>query len=191
MALRAASFALAAACASATIVSDGGWPCIFNANGVRASAAQRNMNTPALSTSYDGNNLGCAVHAPVPSLGGAFPYSGFWCIVDQTKCPAGPGSCGQLYPTIGYIDSCDNARTTGFGVVPNAAVIDPAQQSTSGANAYTFFAGQSVTLFFDRNQPTVLADELLRISVFNPTTAATTQITSTRVGFNISGVGAT
>ena len=64
--------------AAATIISDGGWPCIFNANGVLASAAQRNMSTPALSGSYNGNNLGCALHTPVPSLGGAFPYSVRW-----------------------------------------------------------------------------------------------------------------
>ena len=27
--------------------------------------------------------------------------------------------CGTLYPTIGFVDSCDTAATVGFGVAPN------------------------------------------------------------------------
>jgi len=42
-----------AAPAAATIISDGGWRCIFNANGVQASSAQRNMSTPALAAAYN------------------------------------------------------------------------------------------------------------------------------------------
>ena len=73
-----------------------------------------------------------------------------------------------------------------FGVVPNTAIID----ATVQINPYIFFQGQTITLFVDRNQPTVLADELVRITVFNPTTSTTVQITSSR-GYNISGIGAT
>ena len=44
--------ALLASGASATIISDGGFKCIFNANGVLASNAQRNMTT-ALNAAYN------------------------------------------------------------------------------------------------------------------------------------------
>ena len=98
--------------------------------------------------------------------------------------------CGTLYPTIGFVDSCDTAATVGFGVAPNTQILDPAQQSTTGANAYTFFQGQTVTLYIPHNQPTVLADELLRISVFNPATTTSLQLTSTSSGYNMSGAGA-
>jgi hypothetical protein len=73
-----------------------------------------------------------------------------------------------------------------FGVVPNTAIIN----ATAQTSPYHFFQGQTITLFVDRNQPTVLADELVRMTVFNPTTSTTVQITSTR-GYNISGIGAT
>ena len=54
--------------AAATIVSDGGFKCIFNMNGINASPAQRNT-TGTLATTYDGSNLGCAAHTPVPTAG--------------------------------------------------------------------------------------------------------------------------
>jgi hypothetical protein len=113
--------------------------------------------------------------------------------VDQVLCPTARDGvmCGTLYPTIGYIDTCDTARITGFVVQPNTAILDPLEQSLTGANAYTFFVGQSVTITVDRNQPRVLADELMRIIVTNPNAPAlTAQISSVRAGFNITGVGA-
>ena len=57
----------------ATIISDGGFKCIFNANGVLASNAQRNMTT-ALNAAYNGNFLGCANHLPGPTTGGTWPF---------------------------------------------------------------------------------------------------------------------
>ena len=83
-----------------------------------------------------------------------------WCILDQTKCSAGSGMlCGTLYPGFGYVDTCDNAKTVRFGIVPNTQILDPVQQSLTGPGAYVFFAGQRVTIYIDRNQPKVLADE--------------------------------
>ncbi len=189
----ALALALVPPLAAATIVSDNGFRCIFNARRVLASNAQRGLSgasVPALSGNYDDSNLGCALHTPTPSgAGGTFPFSVPWCIVDQLLCPTASQGimCGTLYSTIGYVDTCNTARITGFAVQPNTAILDPAQQT----DGYTFFAGQSVTISIDRNQTRVLADELLRISVTNPTGPVTTQITSNRVGYNISGVGAT
>jgi hypothetical protein len=103
--------------------------------------------------------------------------------------------CGTLYPGFGYVDKCDNAKTVSFGIVPNTQILDPVQQSLTGPGAYVFFAGQRVTIFIDRNQPTVLADELLHIWVTNPSSTtcvvAPFSLTSGGSGYNINGTGAT
>jgi hypothetical protein len=85
MATRAALATLALAmlfprAALATIISDGGFRCIFSATGAAATVAQRNISSVGLAAEYDRLNLGCALH-PVPSSGGTFPFAAglLWC----------------------------------------------------------------------------------------------------------------
>ena len=162
--LRAAASALAAASAAATIVSDGGLRCLFLANGASASAAQLGAGVPALPAAYSGTNLGCSSHGgTVPSIGGVpWPLSSAaWCVVDQSTCPGGAASCGALYAGFGFVDSCDMAYLA-WGVLPNAVVLNPATQA---GNPYAFYQGQQITIYIPPNQPYVLADELIRVSV--------------------------
>ena len=81
-----------------------------------------------------------------------------------------------------------------FGVVPNTQILDPVQQSLTGPKSYVFFGGQKVTIYIDRNQPRVLADELLHVFVTNPSSTTCpvtpTLLTSSSAGYNISGTGA-
>ena len=277
-ALAAASLLQAA---SATIVTDHGYMCIFNANGVTASMAQRGPNVSAFSSTVshtapaglrprrglaarsspfpclpspaltpspsprpparpsfpappavlgdelrllqprrhaalhrrrrvaaDGQRVRPAqtpllllpqipahTHAPFSPLSPPAPPAPrapppsspprSWCLVDQAKCPAGSpgGTCGTLYAGLGYVDQCDHAYLV-FGVAPNTQILSPAQ----AADPYTFYVGQTITVYIPKSQPYILQDELIRITVG---AQSNTAITSTGGGGSLGGLNYT
>ena len=91
-------------------------------------------------------------------------------------CPAGSpgGTCGTLYAGLGYVDQCDKAYLV-FGVAPNTQILSLAQ----AADPYTFYVGQTITVYIPKSQPYILQDELIRITVG---AQSNTAITSTGGG---------
>ena len=183
--LPALSLALALAlapAARATIVSDGGLPCIFNPTGVNPTSAQLGAGVALPPASFLGTALGCSSQA-VPTSASATPWplsSASWCLVDQSRCPGGAPPCGTLFSGFGYVDACDNAYLN-FGVVPNTQVLNPATQGAGAgaAAAYTFYVGQQLSVFVPGTQLYVQPDELIRITIGpNPTAYSNPALTS-------------
>ena len=106
--LLAAALALAPAPAAATIISDGGFRCIFSATGAAATVAQRNIRSVGLAPEYDRLNLGCALH-PVPSSGGTFPFADglLWCersLAPRSEARRGAGAAARARRAAGTAD---------------------------------------------------------------------------------------